>query len=135
MMNCPIRVDFTLFGHGVDLERLSQDIGIPPTSTWHEGDSIQRTMLKAEFDVWRISTGYVNSIDTLDSVEVMLGLLEPAKEKLLRVSEALGLIKEFSIVLKLRNHAPSFNLPAEVVRRIADLGCSIDVDIILLPET
>jgi hypothetical protein len=131
-----IRVDFTLFGHGVDLERLSHDIGMQPTATYREGDLIRKTALKAEFDAWRLSTGYVNSIDTLEVVEVLLEKLEPVKENVLRMSESLGLIREFSILLTLRgDHAPSFNLPAEVVRRLADLKCSVDVDIIILPET
>jgi hypothetical protein len=128
---CEVRVDFSLFGDRLDFAALSQAIGLTPTVTWRKGTPISGMHLHKE-DGWRISTGHVKTLETLPVIQSVLARLAPVRPKLLHAYAAFNLQRQLSIVLYLPGHSPSFNLPVEVVKEIAALDCSVDVDLILL---
>ena len=126
-----VKARFTIQGKSLELEKLTQSVGIQPTSSWKTGDPIPRTFGKRKTDGWSISTSYVETFDAAEVLDQLLQKLMPTKEKLLKFCAKNKVETELSLaILALEGDVPSINLDPNCLASLNSLHCSLDVDVI-----
>ncbi len=126
---------FSALGDEFPLDTVTVTLGIEPTNTHKKGDVIERTdnphlvstkiKYRKETD-WTLSTGYQESYDINNQLNVILKLLEEKTEQLKYLKEKYGLEFIFMVVIQVENS----ELPAMYLRKdIIDFASLIQAEI------
>lgn len=124
-----LRVMFALTGV-VDVATVAAAIDLEPTRTWRIGESVGGTLLRRKENGWVLELKSQAS-DFEELVQALLLLLEPHAAAIAQILSR-GTEAEIACEALVHDEAPPIALGAVTLRRIAALGASLDVDIILV---
>jgi len=126
-----ITCDFVLTGYGLDPARLTQALSIQPARTWHEGEYIQRTLLRRKKDGWLLSTGPMESMDVQEVALPLLTTLRPLAQTLLALAVELGVEADISytIMVEEGESIPAIHFDRAMLEIVNQLHAEIDVDL------
>lgn len=125
-----MKADLVIIG-GAEFEpdRLQSVTGLAPDAISRIGDPIGSSIRKYESNAWIASTGYMKSLSLADCIAPLWARLEPFWDKL-RSAVPAGVEIQLSITAYVSNEMPELNLGSDVIRRLAQLKASLDIDII-----
>ena len=124
-------VDFTFTSDEESLQDLDSVLGLKPKKCWNKGDPIERTILKYKVSGWSIGTEKERTQDLERHILAILERLLPKQEVISEVVKTRNLKTSLQCVIEMGDTTPSTFIDAPLVKRIADLGASIDFDIYL----
>jgi len=127
-----ILVHFTLTGTGFEPDEVTTATGLSPDKVWRVGDVIGGSRRTYEHNGWRLASGTGDTLDVGEQLEALLGRLEPARsglERFMTTEHA-----EIGCVVYAHESVPEMHFSREALRRVADLGAGIDVDLYCLIE-
>ena len=105
---------------------------IPATSMWRAGDPVERTALK------RNNSGLVFALPYRDTYAMdpvlgeLLDMLEPHAQVIAETAARFRLGREISFGVYTTGEMPAAWFAAGTLRRLANLGADLDIDIILI---
>ncbi len=126
-----IEVALKLTGQGFDPEDVTKVVGLQPTKTWRLGDPVQRTALRRKNDGWSIGVAPTETFDMETVLCRLLDIIEPHKEKIIESMSRFNLQGEISFGVFVYGETPASYFEADTVRRVAALGASLGIDLIL----
>jgi len=132
-----ICASLALFSMTVTPEQMTEMLGASPTNSWHLGDrrSNRPNDPRVEKDHgWRLSTGYINTIEAEVAIRRLLELLEPIQSKITQLTTSPEVMAELAVYADVTDQQPSIHIASVMLQQIAKLNCDIDVDIIELSK-
>lgn len=127
-----ILVHFTLTGTSFEPEEVTAATGLSPDQAWRVGDPIGSSRRSYEHNGWRIASGIGDTLDVGEQLEALLARLEPVRaglEKFMATEHG-----EIGCVVYAHESVPEMHFGRDALRRVADLGAAIDVDLYCLIE-
>jgi hypothetical protein len=94
------------------------------------GDSIQGTLLRRPSDGWVVAVSPTTDLDLDASLEALFKALAPAIQWISQLPIDSGLRVEIHCAIYLEDAAPIINLKHRTLAKLAELGATLDVDII-----
>ncbi|MCU1453375.1 MAG: hypothetical protein JWN46_1521 [Acidimicrobiales bacterium] len=115
--------------HASDLGDLTPLLGVQPTKVWTKGDPTLVRGRLCTSSGWQRQFGPRQTLDLRGMIEKLLDLLELPSEAFVRLTDERGLEAEVSVHIHMAQQTPVGTLDAELIRRIAALGASLDLDL------
>jgi len=126
-----IEVALKLTGNGLVPEEATALIQLAPTKTWRLGDRVQETELRRKNDGWVFALPKRETYDMNTLLQDLLNAIEPYTDKIREAARVFRLDAEISCGVDIRGETPAGWLASETISRIASLGASLDIDLIL----
>ena len=132
-MRSELSVQFTLRGVDLNPDDVTRLLGLQPTEAWRVGDRITAIRVPRFFSdsAWRLHSGLPDTTDLEEQVKSLLDRLEPVWD----VAVELGKkhYAEFScVVYSYGGDRPAISFDNEVIKRLAELNATLDVDLYIL---
>lgn len=125
-----ILVHFTLTGTGLEPDEVTAATGLSPGKVWRAGDFIAGSGRRYEYGGWRIASGLDDTAGIAEQLAALLGRLEPVRAGLARfMTTEYG---EIGCVVYAHESVPEMHLSRDLLRRTADLGVEVDIDLYCL---
>lgn len=125
------RAFFALAGYHFHPDDITRLLGIEPTSTNAAGatSGLDNPVISS----WEISTDTItDELDVYKLTDQLIKQIEPAKEKILQVTESHNLSPRIGVELLLSvdsdERCPDVGFGARTIRFLADIGAFINVD-------
>lgn len=130
-MPTTIKTSITVTG-SFDPDVFSRAVSLTPTHSARAGDPRGRsTVLRYSEDSWRIIVDNRPSLHIDEELDRLLAILGPASAKFRETLRSMGLSAEATFGVRVEDgQVPSISLSSDQIKRLADLGMSIDIDII-----
>ncbi|EOQ28993.1 TPA: DUF4279 domain-containing protein [Bacillus thuringiensis] len=130
---------FSVTGDIFPIEAITEALSIEPTQTYKKGDIVERrdnpnlvstkTIYRKETD-WTFSTGYQESYDINNQLQVILKSLERKTEQLKQLKEKYGLQFLFMVVIQVENNeSPAMYLQKEIINFASFIQAEIHFDL------
>jgi hypothetical protein len=122
------RVSFRVLGDAVQPAQLTRRLGVPPTLTATKGQPDPRRPERlARRTAWVLDSPLPPDRPLADHIEALAGALEPRRAVLRRLARNWSAYVSF--LCSLSSDATNYNLslPADLLRRIDDLGAGLDL--------
>ena len=129
-MNQEMSAAFCITGLGIAPEEITRVLGITPTKTWLVGESIQQTGLRHKQNGWCIATA-AEVVSLEETTQQLLAVLSPKANAINELCSKHDLDRELNCAIYVVNETPAVNFSRGVIVALAEIGASIDVDIIL----
>lgn len=126
-----IEVAPILTGNGFVPEDVTALIQLAPTKTWRLGDPIQRTDLRRKDDEWVFGLRQRETFDMNGLLMELLCAIERHNDKIAEASKQYSLNAVISFGVYVRGETPASWFASETISRVAALGASLDIDLIL----
>lgn len=123
-------VEFCITGTRISPDEITELLGVVPTRIWRLDEPIQDTMLRRKHNGWCLTKRH-ESAELADLVKSLLNELLPNAETITRICSDYELDCELCCVAYVINQAPAINFDREIIRGLAQLGATLDIDIIL----
>jgi hypothetical protein len=122
-----IRASFQISGYSVPHDVITEKIGVRPTATWIKGDRIGKSILTRKSNGWRLESRLSHLADLERHARHILKRVHPKGIKLVSIK---GYKAKFSVAMYVYgSDRPPIVLPAEVIRKMAQLRASVDIDL------
>lgn len=122
------RVDFMIFSPQLDPDLVTQIMNLPPDHSHHIGDYIDKSKRAThKHGMWSIGSKLSREESFSDHLENLLSIVEPQQEQILK----LGQDHEVKFYCGLFSYI-GFVLSPDILKRIANLGATLDVSIYCL---
>ena len=112
-------------------EDVTRVVGLSPSKTWRAGEPIPATTAKRKDDRWEFGLSYRETFDMEEMLKELLDTIEPYRERITAAAKEFGLVREISFGVYIREQTPACWFSADTMRRLADLGADLDIDLIL----
>ena len=124
-----VTVSFTITSPTMPPERIVEVLPFTPSKSWREGDTIGNSIIRRKHNgaVFALPQQRVDDIEPV--VLELLDKLEPIKGELIRMSATCPMDCEVSCAVYF-DQPPSCNLSAGTIKRLAELGVALDIDMI-----
>jgi hypothetical protein len=125
-----ISVRLIVSGYECSASEVTRALGVEPTRSWNQGDQVVGTKKHYGESGWRLDS----SLSSDASIDQQLReLLNSISERIEFVRSLPGSIEvDFSCVIYAREYVPEIFFSADIIRRIADIGAAIDIDLYCL---
>ncbi|HDR8180967.1 TPA: DUF4279 domain-containing protein [Bacillus cereus] len=130
---------FSVTGDIFPIEAITEALSIEPTQTYKKGDIVERhdnpnlvstkTLYRKETD-WTISTGYQESYDINNQLNVILKSLEGKTEQLKHLKKKYSLEFLFMVVIQVANNeSPAMYLQKNIIDFASSIQAEIHFDL------
>lgn len=110
-------------------QRISDALELAPTRTWLKGETIGGSVRRSASNGWALERA-AQTVDVEALVVDLLGRLPTDSSA--RLSRVIGSWElQCSVVVTVRDETPALHWSAPTIRRLAELGASLDVDLYL----
>ncbi|MBB2482737.1 DUF4279 domain-containing protein [Bacillus sp. APMAM] len=134
-----VKAYFSAVGDEFPVVAVTKALGIEPTNTYKKGDAIERPdnpnlvstkiRYRKETD-WTLSTGYQESYDINNQLNVILKSLEGKTEQLKHLKEKYGLEFLFMVVIQVENNeSPAMYLQKVIIDFASSIQAEIHFDL------
>lgn len=124
------RVYFGVFNFDADPQSVTDAIGLQPHQSWRTGESGPHRSRRTH-DRWEFRAPTCAAAPFEVQLDELLSILEARRDRVRQVVESFE--AGICCTAKYRDTVnPGFHLSQDVVRRLADLGMSIDFDLFVL---
>ena len=132
-----IYAGFTIRGLGLDLPGITATLGLQPSSTRKAG-SRWKDPPRPQVDIWALDGHRERTLDGAAAIETLVGLLEPAQEKMWQVRATYPEAAfDLTLVVYLSSPSclfPDVTLANELLARMARLGLRFSVSTYAVEE-
>jgi hypothetical protein len=125
------RVHFSLAGYNFNPDDITRVLGIEPTAI--DSSGALRGLDKPAISSWELSTDKVaDGLDIFSLTDELIKLIEPKKDKLMKLIEGYNLAPRIGVVLLLSSEKgaskPEVGFGSRTIRFLAEIGAFIDID-------
>ncbi len=134
-MRSEIKMHFTLTGHGVAPDTITELVGIRPSETRREGERISKTIkMLMKCNYWHISSSLPLDAPFTDHVSAILAIVYPKRQEIVAACKRHSLDAELTSVIYIYGgDRPGMYFERDEVEQITALGAAIDLDIYIFP--
>lgn len=126
-MKTNVNVEFNIIGDYFNPDVVTQILNLEPTDSYIKGD-MGRYATKKE-TCWSIETGYYESFDISEQINLMLKTISEKKETLKRLKTQLDVEYLFMIVINIEdNKGPAMIFESLIIEFANYIGAEIHVD-------
>jgi hypothetical protein len=125
-----VAVSFRLVGFSTSPNEVTKALGVSPTTTWVAGDAIQPGTRRRSENGWMLQSGDDHALDLEASILSLLNRLPSSSSGIFKAVGPCHV--EITCGISARDQTPAINLKPATLQRIADLGATLDVDIVLI---
>lgn len=123
-----IKVGLGIHDFECEPEEITKIIGLTPTQTWKKGDQILKTIMKYKANGWRLSSPCDPFSSTVEEqVNALLDIIIPHAPVFSKLPR--GTYIELSCFMYTYKERPLVGFTAEQVKKLAQIGAAIDLDI------
>ena len=116
----------------LDPEHITRLLEISPSQIWKTGEFIQNTNIQRKHNGWCLSSGdYKNDLHLAQIAEPLLQALLPKSEVIKKTCDELQLECELSCIVYIVDETPILNFTHEILKSLAQLNATMDIDVIL----
>ena len=130
-MSVELRVSFVISGFDGAPEAIDAALGLRPGKLWHVGEVIPGTTLRRKQNAWLLESPLEDHMNLNNHVAWLLERLPKSLEPLRAITSTWN-AKLFCAVYT-TGERPALGVTGDAVRRLADLGAAIDVDLYVMP--
>jgi hypothetical protein len=123
------RVSLRLMGDGLPIDEIDGLLGLAATKKNKKGASLKIGKAKCLTNVWVLSSGHNSDVPFEKQIADLLDLIEPKRDALKRIIEMADVEGELFLGYGSDNGQGGALISADVLRRIADCGLSLDLDL------
>ncbi|WP_190323436.1 DUF4279 domain-containing protein [Rummeliibacillus sp. TYF-LIM-RU47] len=69
-----VSVEFAIFGESINIEKISKDLNITPTLSYHKGEPTSNPKVFYKEDCWEIDTGYKETFYVVEEIEKVMAI-------------------------------------------------------------
>jgi hypothetical protein len=133
-MTSEISVSFNLTGLDFNPDDLTNKLGINPTKIWRIGDLIHpKTILKRKENGWSLQSQLDKNHLLEEHIKYILNQLESKRNFLQEIcSKNYGELS--CIIYAINKERPSIHLDQDIIKKVHQLNCEIDIDLYFLPD-
>jgi hypothetical protein len=130
-MRSEIEVYFRVRGFSVSPEALTVELGMQPTRTWRKGDPLRFGKGTYKDNGWTIGSGLGKSIDLETHVKTLLDKIVLIRENFIKVCTKYhpDLV---CVIHSYGGDRPAIPFDREIIKELAVLNASIDIDLYVL---
>jgi hypothetical protein len=130
-----VKLITSIFGDSLDVEALSEIIGLSPTAFWKKGDQIpnRRQGLLRKETCWEYSFEFIQTLFLDDVYNLFIELIQPniaLVEKYIRENRLET--KIFIIIEIINNEEPAIYITKNLMEMLLKLNGEIDIDLYVL---
>lgn len=126
-MKTNVNVEFNIVGDYFNPDVVTQILNLEPTDSYIKGDKGRYTTRKET--CWSIETGYYESFDISQQINLMLKTISEKKEILKKLRTQLDVEYLFMIVIKIEdNRGPAMIFESPIIEFANYIGAEIHVD-------
>jgi hypothetical protein len=125
-----IRVYFSIYPEDMDPEKLTELIGLKPSSIHLKGDSLVKDDPKSyrhKENLWEIKSHLDQYSNLQDHVINALEQLRPFKRKIIEATR--GMHKELAVTIFFSEDRPPLHLDKNIIKELAEYGAEVDFDV------
>lgn len=116
----------------LDPDDVTRRIGLESSSIWHRGEPRARSRLRWNDSGWIVSEGPARTMQLSQQIEALLSRIEPHRAQLQSTVSDLSLDTVLYCVVAVDDQTPVVELSPDLLRRVADLGTPLMIDITLI---
>ncbi len=130
-MSQDIRVRWVVTSRELDPEEIAVRLGLPAEFAWRIGELRPHTIIRETNHGWTVGSGLNRSAALECHVEALLRILEPRAVHLKDMADQVAVMLSCVIYAE---SPPALNFEPDVIRRLAGLGASLDIDLYIIPD-
>jgi len=124
-----VRVDFLISEADLPLDDITRELGIMPSMIIRRGQPIAGGKSAYRWDAWYLSSGLSPDTYLENHVRAVLQQIHPLRNKVRSLCARLNTVPEVSACVEsFGADRPPLHVDEHMVRQIADLGASFDID-------
>lgn len=124
-----VRVDLRIMGDVFDVQIITKELGVSPTTTWNMNDFIRKTEKKRTYTAWIFSTGIEETLDINTQLAKVEKIFFPKERIICDLKKRYNLDICIDIVIVIENQSPpAIYLDSSVVRFVSNIGGRFDID-------
>jgi len=126
------KVYFALDGDDFDPDKLTEFIGIKPTSVIRKGSKIRGKIPK--IDSWRLSTENIATecIDVFEMTTEIINKLKPLKHRIIQAKDRFKVSPRLEVVLWFsmneEHSTPIIGFEVDTIKFLGEIGAFVDID-------
>jgi uncharacterized protein DUF4279 len=129
--NAPrISTHFYISGWDLDPDACTVEVGLEPSDVWRQ----KHDELRARADIpsvsWNIRRVRTDSYSVGESVDEILDLVWSSRERVKTFVNGKNVLVGVACSVTIQSDRPVYELSANTIRRLAELGCEFTLDII-----
>lgn len=129
MNNTNVRAELRIMGDEFDVQVISKELEILPTTTWNTGESIRDTKKIRTYTAWIFSTGVDETLDINTQLKKIEDLFLPKEDILCDLKERYNLEYSIDIVIVIENQSPpAIYLDQSIIRFAYNIDARFDID-------
>jgi hypothetical protein len=125
-----VKVEFQITGTKIHPNEITEVLQITPSETWLMSDNVGKSLIKNKYHGW----GLLSPDTTLcmeKQICLIMELLTPKKRCLCNLRNMHEVEFEFAVMIDIDRRAyPPLHLSESVIRKLAGIYASVDIDII-----
>ena len=121
---------FTLGGTDVLPEQIEELVGLKPTASWRQGESIPRTALKRKENNWQFGFPRERDPDIEEMLTRFLDELEPYRTRIVEAQQRVNLKCTLTCIIYVDEQSPVSYLHKQTLERVVALGAALDIHIV-----
>lgn len=125
-----VRVSFSIYGEKFEPNHITEMLGITPTITHIKGEKIENRKVLRPDTVWELDTGYIESLDINEQLDIILTKLEKKTDKLIEVKNKFSVKMLFMIIVYIENEeVPAMYFERKILGFVNEIEAEIGFDV------
>jgi hypothetical protein len=115
-------------------DEISERLGLQPTKSWRAGETELHSTSPHKDSRWILRLAARPAVDFTDLVEELLLQLDPCKAEVAALAQDSRFSARLSCIGYMTTIVPAVYFENQLLRRVAELGLDLNVDIFLVPS-
>ena len=122
-------VRFSIYGENFKPTYITEVLGIAPSEAYTKGEKTKNGKLIRKDTSWSINTGYQDSLDINEQLEIIITQLEKKVAILTKIKQDLSVEMLFIIVIRIEdNEIPAMYFKKDFIRFISKIDAEVGFD-------
>lgn len=127
-MNSNVNVEFVIVGEYFDPDIFTRTLNLEPNDFWIKGDSVKNRNIVRKDSCWSIETGYYESLDISDQINLMINTITGKKELIKKLKHEFKVKYLFLIIVNIEDDVkPVISFGTEIIEFANYIGATIEV--------
>jgi len=125
-----IMVEFRVTGDNFEPSIVTSNLAITPSEHWINGEAINGRDISRTYTCWTLSTGYLESLDISEPLDILLQKLSGKRDKLLMLKKLLNINYKFEVVINIEEgQTPAIYLKSHAIEFAHSIRAEFDFDL------
>ncbi len=128
-MKTNVNVEFVFEADYLDIDDISDTLGLEPTNTWEKGDLIKDRPVVRKQSCWSIGTGNKESLDINDQLFEMIEMLKGKEGIINNISKKYDTTPFFMILINIEDdEKPIISIYSPIIKFASSINAHLEID-------